>query len=51
MVYDKLETKLNNMIFHGYKSTLRINIEQTDRTVSSVNNDFERRLNGPEFES
>jgi hypothetical protein len=51
MVLEILETKLNKMIFHAYKSTLRINIGQTNRTVSSVYNDFERILNGPEFES
>ena len=51
MVFEILETKLNKMIFHAYKSTLRINVGQTDRTVSSVYNDFENILNGPEFKS
>jgi hypothetical protein len=51
MVFEILETKLNKMIFHAYKSSLRINVEQTDRAVSSVYNDFERVLNRPEFKS
>jgi len=46
MVFEILEIKLNKMGFHAYKSTLRINVGQTDRTVSSMNNDFERILNG-----
>lgn len=51
MVFEILENKLNKMTFHAYKSTLRINVGQTDRIVSSMYNDFERILNRPEFES
>jgi hypothetical protein len=50
MVFKILENKLNKMIFHPYKSTLKINVGQTDRTVSSVYNDFERIINEPVFE-
>jgi len=50
MVFKILENKLNKMIFHAYKSTLKINVGQTDRTVSSVCNDFERILNELVFE-
>jgi hypothetical protein len=46
VVFEILEIKLNKMIFHAYKSTLSVNVGQTDRTVSSMYNDIERILNG-----
>jgi hypothetical protein len=44
-----LEAELNFMVFHASKSTSRINVEQTDRTISSIYNEFERILNRLEF--
>jgi hypothetical protein len=45
------EIKLNFMVFHAYKSSSRINFEQTDSKVTLVYNEFERILTGPGFKS
>lgn len=39
------------MVFHAYKSSSRINFEQTDSKVTLVYNEFERILTGPGFKS